>query len=138
MTTSVQQEAVSPGQQRAVLALLASAAPSDAARAAGCSERTLRRWRRTAGFQQALRAAARDAAAESMSRLIGAQGEAVTTLVRALRSPSDVVAVRAGIALLELGLRVTDDDTAARLTDLERRANRWQPTEHHGLTALTA
>ncbi|MDX6307443.1 MAG: hypothetical protein QOI06_489 [Nocardioidaceae bacterium] len=73
-----------------------------------------------------------------MSRLIGAQGEAVTTLVRALRSPSDVVAVRAGIALLELGLRVTDDDTAARLTDLERRANRWQPTEHHGLTALTA
>jgi len=65
---------ITPGQRRAVVALMGSASLTDAATAGGVSVRTLRRWRQSTTFQQALRASARQAATEATSRLLGAQG----------------------------------------------------------------
>lgn len=42
-----------------------------------------------------------------------------------LASGSAATRVRAARAVLELAARLTDDDLAARLAELERRAERW-------------
>jgi HEAT repeat protein len=90
--------------------------------------RTLRWWRQSTTFQQALRASARQAASEASSRLIGAQGEAVVAMLQALHSPSESVRLRAATTIIELAQKAACDDTDQRLTDLERRpANGSRP-----------
>jgi len=79
----------------------------------------------TSQFQEAMRQAGRDNAREAVSVLLGAQLAAVAALHSALRTGSAATRVRAARALLELGLRVHDDDAQQRLDDIERRIAEW-------------
>jgi hypothetical protein len=85
-----------PRQQVALSAFLATGSVVEAAKTAGCSERTMRRWTGMAAFQEALRASARDSAREATTALLAAQVEAVATLRTALRTGTP--AGRKGVA----------------------------------------
>lgn len=113
-------------QQRAVLAVLAHPRLSDAAHAAGVSDRTLRRWRAAPPFARAVRDAARDADRAAVDSLRAAQVDAVRVLREALTDESSGVRVNAAVALLKAGERARGDDTDARLTALEERTSRWR------------
>jgi hypothetical protein len=119
VTGNVHGRDLTAAQHRAVSVLLATGSAVKAAEAAGISERTLRRWRHDDQFLEALRDAGRRNAGEAMSHLLGAQLEAVEALRQAIRSGSPAVKVRAGRALLELGLKISDDDLGQRLERLE-------------------
>jgi hypothetical protein len=136
MTASGRPGEITPRQHVAISTLLGTGSSQRAAVAARVSERTIRRWRQTDTFQAATRSAARQVAAESTSRLLGVQCEAIETLRRNLHSPSHAVQVRAARALAELALRATDDDFDMRLDALERQVTAWQHTDN-GDASLT-
>ena len=125
-------------QELALRVLLATGDDTAAAAEAGCSPRTLRRWRASELFAAALRGEARLAAREATSSLLAAQGEAVAALRAALRAPSVATRVRAARALLEVGLRATDDDTEQRPIELERRSEQWTNEQRYGLRVLNS
>ena len=112
-------------------ALLVSRTLADAAIAAEVGERTLRRWLDSEPFATAYREAARQAAREAVSALLAAQGEAVAVLRANLHTGTPATQVRAARALLELGVRVREDDTDERLRALELEVEAWQ---HDGTT----
>lgn len=126
MSADDQIENLSAPQVAAVRMLVATGRLKDAAEAAGCSERTIRRWLAQADIAAAYRSVARDAAREAVSGLIAAQRLAVESLVVCLSSESDAVKVRSARAILEVGARALDDDLDQRLDDLERRMAEWQ------------
>ncbi len=126
---------LTPSQQRAVLALVSTGSTSEAATAAGVTDRSVRRWLVSDDFRAAYRAASRTAAGEALSRLLSAQSRAVETLVDCLTAPSHATRVRAARALLEIGARALDDDVDQRLDELERRVEAWR-TDARGLSAV--
>jgi len=90
------------------------------------SPRTLRRWRATEAFAQAVRAAARTADREAVDGLLAAQVEAVATMRLAMRDESSpALRLRAAIAVLDAGQRARGTDLDDRIEDLERRIERW-------------
>lgn len=116
---------LTPRQRLAVEAIAHGATVEEAAKAGGCSPRTLHRWRTQPDVQAALRELGRESARESVSLLLAAQHEAVAALRRSLTSRSDATRVRAARALLEVGQRVADDDLEQRITELEGRLDGW-------------
>jgi hypothetical protein len=120
-------------QVTAVRVLVATGQLKDAAEAAGCSDRTVRRWLAQPTFAAAYRFVARAAAREAVSALLAAQRAAVATLRDSLIAESDAVRVRAARALLEVGARALDDDFEERVSDLEREVSRWQQTQTEAL-----
>ncbi len=112
-------------QGRAVAALLTSRTITDAAAAAGVSERTLRRWLAAEPFALAYRAASRESAREATSALLSAQREAVDVLRQCLRDGTPATRVRAARALLELGVRVAGEDLDERVRELEEEVRGW-------------
>lgn len=114
-----------PRQVLAVDVFAVTGSVDKAAQAANVSPRTVRRWLTQPTFQDALRAAGRDRAAEATSLLFAAQREAVVTLRECLGAGSDATRVRAARALLEIGMRAASDDVEARLREVERRFEAW-------------
>lgn len=119
---------LSPEEHRVLAALVTEPTRARAARAAGLSERTLRRWLADRpGFAAEYRRQARSAAEVAVSGLLAAQGVALAALVGVLEDPAASAAsrVRAARAVLEVGARYADRDMEDRLDELEREVQRW-------------
>lgn len=111
---------LSAKQQAAILALLQQPTITEAARAAGCGERTIHRWLQQLLFQQAYREARREAVTQAMAQLQRLTGEAVQTLRNVIRDPesSGSAKVTAAKLILDYGVR---DNFEERLQELEQR-----------------
>jgi hypothetical protein len=106
-------------QRRAIEALLAAKSTSEAAEVSGIPRRTLERWKRDPGFQDAYRAASRDKLGETIGRLRTAASEAVAALQEALQADAPAVRVRAAQVLLDGAVKVEVDDLNRRVEALE-------------------
>lgn len=115
--------------------LVSSGSIPRAATTADVTERSVRRWLADDDFRNAYRAAGRAAAAEAVTALLAAQGQAVAALRTALDAESAVTRVRAARALLEVGRHAIDDDTEERIERLEEVA-RWQYDDRSGPICL--
>ena len=116
---------LSPRQQRAISALLASKTVSGAAKAAGVGERTIYTWLRDPGFRAALSVAEGDLLDAAVRRLLGLQAAALDTLEQVLgdTEASQAVRLRAAQTVLELTLKMREQrDTEQRLSALEQAA----------------
>jgi hypothetical protein len=100
---------LTPTQEQAVAALLTAPDQSAAAASCGISRRTLTRWLATTEFREAYREA-------SMRRLWNTIGWLRATSTEALASH---VCVRAAVALLDLAVKVDNEELAARVAALE-------------------
>ena len=110
-------------KQEAALASLAfTNSTREAAQRAGVSERTLRRWMHSDAYREQ----ARKNSGQAHSALMAAQLEAVEVLRNALKAETVGVRIRAASQILEIGLKIRDDDLELRLVELERRAGQWQ------------
>jgi hypothetical protein len=106
-------------QLHALGVLLTGGTAEEAAAAAQVTLRTLRRWQAQAEFSDALREFARAGFRDARSQLLAAQAEAVQVLRQALRTGSPAERIRAARTILELGLKVAEDDFDERLERLE-------------------
>lgn len=113
-------------QDAALIALAFTNSVREAAEKAGVSERTLHRWMQAGPFIVAYRDQARRNSGQAHSALMDAQLEAVQVLRKALRADAVGVRIRAASRLLEVGLKVRDEDLELRLEELERKARQWQ------------
>ncbi|HEY7330150.1 MAG TPA: hypothetical protein VH592_21110 [Gemmataceae bacterium] len=95
-------------QEAAVAALLTAATLEDAARTAGVSVSTLRRWRQ----EPALRAACAEARAEmlggTLTLLLKLNSRAVRTLSKCLKAPRASDQIRASNAILHQTVKATE------------------------------
>lgn len=118
--TEMSRNVLSRKQEAGLLALVVSNSVSEAAAQAGVSQRTVTRWLGTDAFRDAYRAQARETSAQAVTALMGGQLRAVEVLLKGLDSDTDAVRTRTATKLLELGIRVREDDIAERLEALER------------------
>jgi len=116
---------LTPGQLHALGVLLTGGTAEEAAPAARVTLRKLRRWQAQAEFSDALREFARSGFRDARSQLLAAQTEAVQVLWQALRTGSPAEKIRAARTILELGLKVAEDDYEERLKRLERLEATW-------------
>jgi hypothetical protein len=128
VTTSDRAVNLTPRQQRAVTLLIATGDPTATARSIGVSDVTLRRWRRSPVFAEALKDAGRQSAAEATSVLLSTQMAAVNSLREAVETGSPAVKVRAARAILELGIKISENDIEERLRALEEVCNAGSAT----------
>jgi transposase-like protein len=111
--------------EAAVAALLSQRNVEEAAKSAGVSPRTLRRWQQLPEFDAVYRKARRDAFGQSVARLQQASSAAVTTLLRLAVNQNAPAAVKARSAyyILSLSTKAIElDDIEKRLDGLERAA----------------
>ena len=111
--------------EEAIAALLTQRNVEEAAKSAGVSPKTLRRWQQMPEFDTAYRKARRDAFGQSVARLQQVSSAAVTTLQRLIVDPSTPPAVKARAAyyILTLSTKAIEiEDIGARLTVLEEAA----------------
>jgi hypothetical protein len=107
-------------RDQAIAALLGANTITEAARAAGIGEKTLRRWLAEADFQAAYRDARAQAVTGAVGRLQGLLSKAAGTLERAMDSGSPGVEVRAAVAAFDLAYRGAELlDLAERIAALE-------------------
>jgi hypothetical protein len=99
--------------------LLTTPDRSAAATAAGIGRRTLTRWLATEEFREAYRDASQRRLADTIGILRATAADAVATLRTALGSDNEHVKVRAAVALLEIAVKVDNDELAERVTALE-------------------
>lgn len=124
---------LSPQQVAALETLLLTGSLARAAAAAEVTDRTLRRWRTTPAFRRAYAGEVRLLMAESRQNLQSAAGEAVQVLRSGLTRGSAASKARCARALVELALKVAEDDVDERLSELEREVATW----HDGRPTLS-
>ena len=105
-------------KEKALAALLESASITDAAKACGLSEKTLRRYLEDADFQKEFRAARRLVSEQNIVRLQSLHAGAIETLERNLTCENPSVEVRAAQIIIE-GTR-KDFETLDILERLEK------------------
>jgi hypothetical protein len=111
--------------EEAIAALLTQRNVEEAAKSAGVSPKTLRRWQQVPEFDAAYRKARRDAFGQCVARLQQVSSAAVTTLQRLLVEQGTPAAVKARAAYYILTLStkaIETEDILARLTALEEAA----------------
>ena len=122
MTENVTEEKdLSPGQLKAIEALLTCGNAVAAAKAAGVARRTLYRWMQDPLFVDALRAAEADAV-KGLSRLLAGLGESAGLALSDALAPGQKITVRLRAAEIVFGnlLRLRElVDLEARITALE-------------------
>jgi hypothetical protein len=117
-------------QGLAIIAILSAPTLASAAKRAGVSVRTVKNWLLLPDFRAELRQARQRVFEDSLTRLQGGCSSAVDALCRATRSGKPSIAVKASIALLQIGLKVSEHlDLEARLAELEAGRNRAPDTE---------
>jgi hypothetical protein len=116
---------VSQFRARAVTALVTTESLTAAATASGLSERTLRRYLAEPEFRQQYRAAAREQAQQAASAVLAASLKAVEVLAQCMDTGTPATKTRAARVVLDLALRIVDDDVAARLDLLEAEVRKW-------------
>jgi hypothetical protein len=115
-------------QERALAALLTSPTIAAAAEAIGVTEKTLRGWMRDPTFDEAYRAARRQAVDHAVTLLQRLCRKAVGTLARAMGSSNPNVQVRAATVVLEMAMRGVElGDLAAEVEALKQQ----QGARHH-------
>jgi hypothetical protein len=120
MVQSGHGEKLSRLQWRAVCAILDANTLAEAARQVGVSHRTLKNWLLRPEFREEIKVARQRVFEDGLSRLEGACNRAVNTLCRAMESGDPAVEVRAATAVLQLGLKATEQfDLAERIAALE-------------------
>jgi len=110
-------------RHKAVTALLSSRTMEEAAREAGVSARTLRRWNQSAEFRHMLHEARRENYARENARLQQGSPAAVSTLLKTLIDPKTRESVRVGIAkfVLESAQKTLEIEALEiRLSQVER------------------
>lgn len=117
-------------KEAAILALLNQRNLEEAARVAGISPKTLRRWQQLPEFQAAYRQARREVMAHGVVRLQQATGAAISTLLKIMVDALTPAATKARVADLVLsnafkGLEI--EDFAVSLTELERSVRESTP-----------
>ncbi len=105
-------------REKARVALVAGATYADAARAAGISTRTVRRWMKDHTFRQELQAERRDLLERARNRIAGHLDTALDRLTELTHSQSDGVSLRAVTKVIEWSMQ---DDIEQRLLALEAR-----------------
>jgi hypothetical protein len=116
-----------PKQQEAIIALLTNRTLEDAARAANTTPRTLYRWQQEPEFDRAYRKARRDAFGQGTARLQQASGAAVSTVLKIMldqNAPASTRLRAADMALAHGAKAIEIEDIEARVSDLERAAER--------------
>jgi len=116
---------VTPGQQRAVLALLSEPSVAAAAEKAGVGLRTLHRWLREPEFNEEYRLARREAFGQAIGLTQRASAAAVATLLKVMHDSSATWSSRVAAAAHVLKFAresIELDDLAARVEALERAA----------------
>lgn len=109
---------LSDAQHAAVVALAAGGTHDDAQAAAGCSPRTLRRWRASDAFSRALEAVREETVTDARERLAGAASGAVRVLSQISEDSAQPAAARVSAARVLLTAAL-DRDLTDRLTALE-------------------
>lgn len=110
-------------KEKAIVALLQHATVEKAAEAVGIHPSTLWRWLKQPKFQQALRAARREAFSRSIARLQQASSAAVATLMRIMADPEAPAGsrVRAAQCVVELSQKGFEcEDLEVRIAQLEK------------------
>lgn len=106
--------------EAAVIALAAGATVPDAARTAGVSLKTLKRWRRDQRFRDRVEERRREILTEATAKLTGSMTKAADKLGTLIDSADEKVALAASKSTLELGLKVREQlEIAERLAALE-------------------
>jgi hypothetical protein len=111
-----------PGQERAIIALLAEPTLKAAAASAGISETTLWRWLREPNFKVAYQRARQEALGRATTRLAALVEVAVEALgeIVADRTVSPNVRVSAASRIVEYALKAAEiEEVQARLEKLE-------------------
>src|SRR5271170_3965129 len=109
----------------AIIGLLTQRNLEEAARSAGISLATLRRWQDQPEFEAAYRKARRKTFGQQVARLQQASGAAVTTLLKLAVDQNSPPAVKARAAhyILTLATKAIEiEDIEARVTELEQAA----------------
>lgn len=119
--TETGRNVLSRKQETALIALAVGGSVAEAAQRANVSERTVTRWLGTDAFRAEYRAQAQETSRQALTAVLTGQRRAVEVLLRGLDSDTDAVRVRAATRILELGLKLKDDDVEERLTDLEQK-----------------
>lgn len=112
-------------QDQAIAALLVHPTIPAAAKAVGVGETTLWRWLQREDFQDAYRAAKREAVAQAIAQLQRASGEAVKALSDVMNGPITPAGARVSAAktILEMAVKGIElEDLAARVEELEKVA----------------
>lgn len=109
-----------------IAALAAGASYVDAAKAAGVSERTVRRRMAEPAFRQQVDEIRAEMLAQAVAKLTSASVKAVETLEALLGSPLDFARLSAARAILELAAKYREQhDIAERIAALEARSAAW-------------
>jgi len=122
MARNGRRDGLSPGQGRAISALLTCQSIEQAAKQAGIGARTLHRWLTDPDFQAALTEAEGAAIAEATRRLVGLSDAAITTVASLMldKGNSPTVRLRAATSVLDYLLRLRElKNVEERLTALE-------------------
>jgi transposase len=119
------------GRREAVaLALASGQTVREAAKGAGCGERTVHTWLADDAFRRRVAEVRTDLFAQAVGRLSRLAGQAADTLGDLLGSKNDPVRLQAARAILEGGLRLHEAlDLATRLESLEARLAATPPEE---------
>lgn len=109
-------------RDEAIEALLSQKTIEEAARAVGIGPNTLRRWMKESKFDADYREARRLVFSQAIARLQQASPAAASTLIKLTVDPSTPAAtrVKAANSILVHSGKAIEEDTQARLTDLER------------------
>ena len=108
------------GENAVLLALATGSTMTDAARAGGVSERTVRRWMTNPDFAARVAALRADLLARTVGALVDASLDAVRTLRECLNARSEATRVRAATALLNALVVVRESvDLEQRIAALE-------------------
>ncbi len=124
--SDTQGKSLTAEQRRAMDALLAGADTLTAARAAGCSERTLHRWKTEPAFRRALQDAQDAALDQTTGALVSASVASVALLRAVVEDDSAQMShrLRAAGTLLDASLRWHElRNLAQRVAALEERAH---------------
>ena len=115
-------EKLSRKQELATTALLTEPTLEKAAKAAGVSGSTLRRWLQEPGFRNTYRTARGELLERTLSRLIQASGKAIATLERNLDCGKPATEVRAAATILRELIRTRElVDLSEQVQEQERR-----------------
>ena len=115
---------LTPGQRRLVAAMLTARSVPEAAKTAGVSLRSARRWLQVPAVKADLSAALDVALAETARRTVAAMGGALDTLeeIHGDREQPAAARVSAAGRILETGPKLAElQDLARRLAELEER-----------------
>ncbi|MGI5844505.1 MAG: transposase family protein [Candidatus Xenobium sp.] len=120
--------------EAAIGALLASSSISEAAKACGVAERTIRNWMTRPDFREAYDQARRQVLDQVLAHLQASSGEALETLLAVCRDQDARPAARvaAARAVLDLSVKIrSEEDFDARLRALEAQK---EQTRENGMT----